>query len=128
MNYWRFGDYLGIGAGAHGKTTDLKTGKIKRLRKLRQPDDYLDQTKSLIAEEIIIDQNNLIFEFMLNALRLQEAIPLALFTERTGLNGSVIMACLTEASDKKFIQLDNDKIVLTDHGRLFLNDVTAIFL
>jgi len=82
----------------------------------------------VIAEEIIIDQNNLIFEFMLNALRLQEAIPLALFTERTGLNSDVIMDCLAEASEKKFIRLEDDTIFLTDHGRLFLNDVTAIFL
>ncbi len=128
LNYWRFGDYLGIGAGAHGKSTDLTTGHIKRLRKLRQPDDYLDKTKSLIAEEIIIDQSNLIFEFMLNALRLQEAIPLALFTERTGLNSDVIMDCLAEASEKKFIRLENDTIFLTEHGRLFLNDVMAVFL
>lgn len=128
LNYWRFGDYLGIGAGAHGKSTDLATGRVSRIRKLRQPKDYLDTSKSVIAEKVYIDQDNLIFEFMLNALRLHEDVSFSLFTERTGLPIDSIATPLDDAVANDFITVGPESFSITDHGRLFLNDLMGLFL
>src|SRR3954471_7192255 len=87
VNYWEFGDYLGIGAGAHGKVSF--SDRVTRHERIKQPRDYLS-SQSTISREAIVDPRELPFEFMLNALRLIEGFPLALFQERTGLPLSVV--------------------------------------
>lgn len=127
INYWEFGDYLGIGAGAHSKITDFSEQKVIRLRKTKMPKDYLDPSKSFIAEEKQISNNDLIFEFMLNAMRLYEPIPFRLFTERTGLSCESIRPSLLILEEKDFLILTENDFCLTHHGRKFLNDVLEFF-
>ena len=86
LNYWRFGDYLGIGAGAHGKVTLLGDGAIERRAKTRNPRTYQSAagTAAAVAVERIADAGQVAFEFLMNALRLPEGVPVALFEERAG--------------------------------------------
>lgn len=127
VNYWQFGDYIGVGAGAHGKITTFPEHTITRRSKVKQPKAYLEQTM-LCKDELILKQEDKIFEFMLNALRLNVPVSLALFTERTGLNADVLQPYLKQAKDKEFITITQNEIVLTDLGKQFLNDVIEIFL
>src|SRR6185436_2581092 len=101
LNYWEFGDYLGIGAGAHGKVSF--SDRVTRHERIKSPRDYLAAT-STIAKEGTVDPAELPFEFMLNALRLIDGFPLALFHERTGLPISVVQAQLDEAERKQLIE------------------------
>lgn len=126
LNYWLFGDYYGIGAGAHGKHT--RGNDIYRTRKHRQPNDYLDCHKPFLAETTRINADDLIFEFMLNTSRLQQPIPLALFGERTGLALDLLMPGLNEAKNKGLIMLNDDVWQVTELGRRYTNDLQAIFL
>lgn len=127
LNYWLFGNYYGIGAGAHGKLTSAD-GLIHRTRKYRQPTDYLNTEKSFLAACDPVSQNDLIFEFMLNATRLEQPIANALFTERTGLNLEHLMPGLLAAQAKKLITLDNTHWQITPFGRRYTNDLQALFL
>ncbi len=126
LNYWRFGDYLGIGAGAHGKIT-LKNGKILRQQKHRHPNKYLSADNCL-KEQVEISQQDLPFEFMLNALRLNHAISFDLFEQRTGLSKQQIEEPLNKALDKQLITLDAHRFCPTSLGRRFLNDLVNLFL
>lgn len=127
-NYWEFGDYLGIGAGAHSKITHTHQERINRSAKVRQPKDYIDPNKKFIAETHDIPKEEVAFEFMLNALRLYENIRIDLFKERTGLKPEALFPTLKQAEAKKLLQWDNEKICLTPLGRQFLNDVVEMFL
>ncbi|OGT25909.1 MAG: YggW family oxidoreductase [Gammaproteobacteria bacterium RIFCSPLOWO2_02_FULL_42_14] len=124
LNYWEFGDYLGIGAGAHAKYTDLKTGKIFRRANTKHPKMYLSDLQYEIKH---IPNSELALEFMLNALRLHQPISNQLLFERTGLRFFNIQSSLNNARDKKFLFFDNHSITLTDQGRLFLNEVLMCF-
>lgn len=128
MNYWRFGDYLGIGAGAHGKISGA--GGVTRLAKTRQPKDYLAHagTHAAIIEERRLTDDDSIFEFMLNALRLSDGFELALFSERTGLASDTIAMLLAQARDKNLIARDALRVMPTAHGQRFLNDLQMLFL
>ena len=128
LNYWRFGDYLGIGAGAHGKITD--TSGILRLWKLRHPDAYMLHagTPSAIGGEQQLSPEEAAFEFMLNALRLEQATSGTLFTERTGLSLSVVEMPLRRAEDRGLIHRAGDNLWPTELGRRFLNDLIELFL
>jgi len=128
INYWQFGDYLGIGAGAHEKLTDASTNTIIRRARMRQPKDYLDMTKSMIAENKIVTTEQLSFEFMMNALRLHQPIHRTLFETRTGLAWETIRPTLQIAADKELLQFDEQKIIVTALGQKFLNDLLALFL
>jgi putative oxygen-independent coproporphyrinogen III oxidase len=128
LNYWRFGDYLGIGAGAHSKITDLENGTIQRLQNIKHPKGYLDTHRSFIAKEEIINENQCLFEFMLNALRLYQAIPYELFEAHTGLSRTVLTPFLKEAKQRELLFYDDREFSLTLLGRQFLNDVTSLFL
>jgi len=128
VNYWQFGDYLGIGAGAHGKMTAINKQTITRSWKHKNPKDYLAAHHSFISESKSIPKNELAFEFMLNALRLYQTIPVKLFEERTGLVLSDIAAGLQNAQDKGLIHWDKTHIIPTDLGRRFYNDLVEIFL
>jgi putative oxygen-independent coproporphyrinogen III oxidase len=127
LNYWEFGDYLGIGAGAHGKITDLKNGTVHRMHKLKHPKIYLD-SKQFIAEEKNIATKELAFEFMLNALRLKQTITLDLFSARTGLHLAAIEKQLAIAASNNLLQYDQHSIKVTEHGYRFLNNLLEIFL
>ena len=128
LNYWQFGDYLGIGAGAHGKLTH--DGAITRTWKLKRPEDYLDKagTTMTIGGTQTLTPDDAAFEFMLNALRLTGGFPAALFAERAGLPFSIIKPALRQAKAKGLIVRDADNIRPTATGRRLLNDVLILFL
>lgn len=126
MNYWLFGDYFGIGAGAHGKLTD--ENGIFRTRKQRQPKEYLDPGKSFLAEIETVAAKELIFEFMLNTTRLEQAIPLELFTQRTGLAVELLLPGLKMAEKKGLISLSATDWQVTPFGRRYTNNLQALFL
>jgi putative oxygen-independent coproporphyrinogen III oxidase len=125
-NYWEFGDYLGLGAGAHGKLTDVARGNIERLLQPRQPEAYLQDPGSVRVTPIA--QRDLPFEFMLNALRLTRGVPAALFAERTGLPISTLAEARTQALDQGLLEPDPEVLRATDLGLRFLNDLLERFL
>ena len=130
LNYWRFGDYLGIGAGAHGKLTLPTEEGILRRWKIKQPRDYLARAAS--AERIGGDEriatSHRPFEFMLNALRLNEGFDLSLFEARTGLSRDAIAATLAQCIARDWLERDGEQVRPTELGRRFLNDVMGAFL
>ena len=128
LNYWQFGDYLGIGAGAHGKLTD--TDGITRRWKLKRPEDYLSKagTPTVIGGEQRLTRADTIAEFMLNALRLTGGFPAALFTERTGLAPDAIETSLRHAEQQGLIARNTTDIRLTEQGRRFLNNLIELFI
>lgn len=128
VNYWQFGDYLGIGAGAHSKITSLNNQTITRAWKLKNPKDYLDGKNNFIGEEKIILQKELPFEFMLNALRLYDDIPVQLFEDRTGLMLKDVEQSLVNAQKKDLLTWDHHVIQITDLGRRFYNDLVRLFI
>lgn len=129
LNYWRFGDYLGIGAGAHGKLSRPKEGRLQLVRrhKIRQPAAYMDPQRRL-GGETVIGADELPFEFMLNALRLVEGVETELFQQRTGLPLSRIEPMLAQARRRGLLDERNDRILPTPQGQLFLNDLLELFL
>lgn len=126
MNYWLFGDYLGIGAGAHGKITT--TEGVHRTRKHRQPKDYLNNEKSFLANLETVHGEELLFEFMLNTSRLEQSIPLTLFSDTTGLDLNLLLPKLKMAQDKKLIVLTDTHWQVTSLGRCFTNNLQSLFL
>ena len=128
LNYWRFGDYLGIGAGAHGKIT--ANGKIKRQSRVKHPGDYMRRvTKgAMIAEQKHIGGREAVFEYMLNALRLTEGFAPADMHARTGMTTSTIERALQTAEREKMITRTPSRITTTPFGMRFLNDLLALFL
>jgi len=133
MNYWMFGDYLGIGAGAHSKISFAD--RIVRQMRYKQPRDYLARTlpglaasDSPIMEQHQVARNDRGFEFMMNALRLTGGFATEIFMERTGLPIDSMQQQLDEAERRQLITQDNRRIVPTLIGRRFLNDLLQIFL
>lgn len=128
INYWQFGDYLAIGAGAHGKITDAKTGVVTRYWKKKHPKEYLAAAGGFTAEEKVISAKELPFEFMLNALRLYQSVPVALFEARTGLKIATIAKQLECARQQGLLQYDDQQIETTSLGKQYLNDLLEMFL
>jgi len=128
LNYWQFGDYLGIGAGAHSKLTFHD--KMIRESRYKNPKQYMEHIKmqNMIESETIIHENDLVFEFMMNHLRLIDGFSIQSFEEKTGLNISSINKELKTAIDKKLITKDHEMIKPTLLGQRFLNDLLSIFL
>jgi putative oxygen-independent coproporphyrinogen III oxidase len=128
MNYWRFGDYLGIGAGAHSKISF--PDRITREVRYKQPRAYMENALAgaAIQEEVVVARGDLPFEFMLNSLRLAQGFPVAMFGERTGLSISAIEAQLAKAESRGLIERDHLAIRPTELGRRFLNDLIGSFL
>ena len=138
LNYWQFGDYLGIGAGAHSKLTFPH--RIVRQERLREPQRYMaaalaenngggsGTSSGAIAREHEVSRQDLPFEFMLNAMRLRDGVPIASFTERTGVSWSSIAPMLQQAEDRGFIARDMQRIWPTARGLDFLSDLQALFL
>lgn len=128
LNYWLFGDYLGIGAGAHGKLTHSERRLIYRTRKQRQPIDYLNPDKPFLAGTECVKKEDLIFEFMLNTTRLEQPIPNELFYTRTGLDMKYLTPKLSTAQSKGLISCDDTHWHITPLGRQYTNDLQALFL
>jgi putative oxygen-independent coproporphyrinogen III oxidase len=128
LNYWQFGDYLGIGAGAHSKLSFPH--RVVRQARYKQPKSYMEhmQAGSAIQEEVEIGRAELDFEFMLNALRLTEGVEANLFAERTGLALNTIEKTLNQAEAKGLLYRDHKIIKPTDLGQRFLNDLQQMFL
>lgn len=129
LNYWLFGDYLGIGAGAHSKIT-TPDGQVHRQMRYKQPKIYMEQAGNgtAVQENIICTPQDLGFEFMLNALRLPNGFSPDLFRQRTGISLDIIQKNLDEAEKKGLLYCDETVIKPTEKGWLFLNDLQQIFL
>jgi putative oxygen-independent coproporphyrinogen III oxidase len=127
-NYWRFGDYLGIGAGAHSKLSFAD--RIVRQVRWKQPQQYLDHVAEgrPLQDEIAVGRADIGFEFMLNALRLTDGVPASLFAERTGYPLSLVASALDTATRKGLLETDPTRLKPTALGRRFLNDLQALFL
>jgi oxygen-independent coproporphyrinogen-3 oxidase len=131
LNYWLFGDYLGIGAGAHGKLSTRAPHAILRTAKPKQPAEYrrrLRSTPEPLGEARVIPAGELAFEFMLGALRLNAGFATSLFETRTGLRLRDIEAPLTKAEGRGLIAARDGAWCATELGRRFLNDLQAAFL
>jgi oxygen-independent coproporphyrinogen-3 oxidase len=128
LNYWRFGDYLGIGAGAHGKIT--QPDRIMRPWKVKQPQAYLASagTTARLGGDRPLTRHDIAAEFMLNALRLTAGFPRALFAERTGLPITAITERLALAESKGLLVNEIDRVRATPLGYRFLNDLVGLFL
>ena len=130
LNYWRFGDYLGIGAGAHGKMTDSGSGEVLRRWKIRHPNAYLEAGggPSRVGGHAAVAIAELPFEYMLNALRLIDGVPASDFSARTGLPLDRIATQLAEGRRRGWLEDDAQRLGTTPLGQRFLNDVIASFL
>src|SRR5512141_454760 len=127
LNYWQFGDYLGIGAGAHGKLSFHD--RIVRQMRTKHPQQYMDAVKqgAHIADTRTLTRDDLPFEFMMNALRLNEGVPAALFEERTGLPLIVCATTLERARALGLLETDATRLKPTLQGQRFLNDLLELF-
>jgi oxygen-independent coproporphyrinogen-3 oxidase len=128
LNYWRFGDYLGIGAGAHSKLSFPH--RVVRQVRVREPRLYMERAAQgqAIAQEQEVSRADLPFEFMLNTLRLPEGFALQDFTDRTGLPPSVLQEAIVKAQSSGLLHADPTHIRPTERGFDFLNDLQALFL
>ena len=128
LNYWQFGDYLGIGAGAHSKISSHDS--VIRQARYKQPQAYLDRVLKgdPVQTEQKLTRDDLSFEFMMNALRLNEGFSAELFTERTSLPLLLIRKQLELAEQQGLLQRDLQRIAPTEKGQRFLNDLLQIFL
>lgn len=126
LNYWQFGDYLAIGAGAHGKVT-LADG-VYRYQKTRLPKDYLAKLPAENQQFKMIAAEDMPFEFMMNALRLNQGVQADLYSVRTGFSLETIAPVLTQLKIKNLLLNDPQRIACTPQGHLFLNSVLEAFL
>jgi oxygen-independent coproporphyrinogen-3 oxidase len=127
LNYWTFGDFIGIGAGAHGKLTS-PDGLIRRTWKTRLPKDYLNTEKPFVAGQRTLTADELPFEFLMNALRLTEGVAATYFSQRTGLGLETLDAPRQEAIRRGLLEDRQDQLVASQKGQLFLNDLLQLFL
>jgi len=129
-NYWQFGDYLGIGAGAHDKITDMVHHTITRRWKVKHPDTYLSNaaTAQRVGGTRQLKQDDAILEFMLNALRLTHGFTTDLFQQHTGLPLSSVTTTLQQAVSKGWLSWQGDNIRPTEEGQRLHNDLVALFL
>jgi oxygen-independent coproporphyrinogen-3 oxidase len=129
LNYWQFGDYLGIGAGAHSKLTDLPRSRVLRFSRTRLPGDYLAQGEgSFRVAERILGDADLISEYAMNALRLREGFTVRDFTARTGLAAEILNRPLEALLEKGLLELQESRVRATALGRRYLDSVVAEFL
>ncbi len=128
LNYWRFGDYLGIGAGAHSKLSFADA--IVRQMRWKNPRDYLERAPlgTAVQDEVQVTRADVGFEFMLNALRLAEGVPTSTFVERTGFPLAIVAKPIEIATRKGLLEPDPVVLKPTELGRRFLNDLQQLFL
>ncbi|MBL4899702.1 MAG: YggW family oxidoreductase, partial [Colwellia sp.] len=133
LNYWRFGDYLGIGCGAHGKITDITKGIIQRTIKVKHPKGYLDPSRAPLDHLNTVTSDELPFEYMMNQLRLFSSFTLAHYQQRTGLAASTVLPTLLQAQNKKLMTCTDSlskegQWQVTQFGHRYLNDLLELFL
>lgn len=128
LNYWRFGDYIGIGCGAHGKLTEPKDGKIYRRSKIKHPRGYMDENKAYLDSEFTIPVDELPFEFFMNRFRLLEPTPKQDFVDFTGLDLEVIAAPLQQAIQQGLLSETATHWQVTKLGQRYLNSLFDLFL
>ncbi|WP_439133150.1 radical SAM family heme chaperone HemW [Pseudomaricurvus sp.] len=128
LNYWQFGDYLALGAGAHGKITQPEQGTILRMNKTRLPEHYLNPDKAFTAQQQTVADRDLPLEFMMNALRLVDGVDSTLFSERTGLSLQSLGEQLQDLGQRGLIQQDEQRLSTTALGQRYLNQVLAEFM
>lgn len=126
LNYWQFGDYLAIGAGAHGKISQPEG--IYRFQKTRQPRDYLAQQPASMLNWQAIAADDMPFEFMMNALRLKEGVPSSFYNTRTGLSLDNLQSILTRLRQQGLLVANEQRLQCTAHGFNYLNDVLSEFV
>ncbi|MCW8997512.1 MAG: YggW family oxidoreductase, partial [Kangiellaceae bacterium] len=128
LNYWQFGDYLGIGAGAHGKITRADEQTISRTSKRRSPKDYLNKSIDLVDNTRLIPAQELPLEFMMNALRLKKGVPRELFFNSTGILIEQISSQIKKACNGGLLQDDGAQLTPTEQGYRFLNQLLEHFM
>ena len=133
LNYWRFGDYLGIGCGAHGKITDINKGIIQRTVKVKHPKGYLDQNRTPLDHLNTVNSDELPFEYMMNQLRLFASFTLVEYQQRTGLAASTVLPTLLQAQNKEMMTCTDSSSIegkwqVTQLGHRYLNDLLELFL
>lgn len=128
LNYWQFGDYLGIGCGAHGKITDVTKQTIYRTVKIKHPKGYLDTNRKALDQLNTVSAQELPFEYMMNRLRLFSGFSLDEYQAYTGLNIETILPTLLEAKAKKLMEFDGKLWSVSKLGHRYLNDLLEMFL
>ena len=128
LNYWQFGDYLGIGCGAHGKITDVTKKTIYRTVKIKHPKGYLDTSRKALDQLNTVSAQELPFEYMMNRLRLFSGFSLDEYQAYTGLNIETILPTLLEAKAKKLMEFDGKLWSVSKLGHRYLNDLLEMFL
>ncbi len=123
LNYWQFGDYLGIGAGAHSKLTD--NNRVIRSWKQKHPETYMAQIENNTAykTETVVPQKDLLFECMLNALRLKDGIKLTTLEQTTGLTSNTAIAALQHRIEQRWVEITDEHIRCTEQGYLFIDEI-----
>lgn len=129
-NYWEFGDYLGIGAGAHGKISDITSGMIGRSSRPKSPSNYIESVGVSVPPQGInyVQGHDLVLEFMLNSLRLKNGFVPEMFERRTGLPLAYIRTELSQAVERGLLEVSEKLIRPTAAGRRFLNELLDIFV
>jgi oxygen-independent coproporphyrinogen-3 oxidase len=130
MNYWEFADYLGIGAGAHGKITRCDAAFVLRRAKPKQPRRYMEAAArgTRLGNEYVLGPEDALVEFMLNALRLRSGFKLSLFEARTGLPAETITPALAQATERGLVNISERHVAPTPLGRRFLNELILHFM
>lgn len=128
LNYWGYGDYLGLGPGAHGKITQADPFGIRRTRKTRLPKDYLDRSRLLLRQEERVGAEDRPFDYFINTLRLVEGMPLAHFEVATGLDRATLEPTLSQLQQQHLLTIEAGRLRTTPQGFLYLNDILAEWL
>jgi len=128
LNYWRFGDYLGIGCGAHGKITLPENGQIVRTVKVKHPKGYMDLTKTYLDSVTVVPVDELAFEYFMNRFRLLEPWCVTEFTAFTGLPAATVEPTLVKAMQLGLVKRPDQHYQITSHGVRYLNDLLQMFL
>ena len=130
MNYWTYGDFLAIGAGAHGKITAAGEGRVQRYAKHRHPQHYMRGLDSgqWVADRRVLGEDDLVFEFFLNHLRLRHGFSIDDFSVRTGLYWGIVEGRVQQAVDRGLLTIRHGQVVTTGLGWKFVNDIQQMFL
>ena len=129
LNYWRFGDYLGIGCGAHGKVTDAQNGAIHRLVKVKHPRGYMEISRPYLDTKTLVQEDDLPFEFFMNRFRLVEPCPITDFSDFTGIALSKeVEKALADANQQGLLSISDNHWQVTAKGRRYLNSLLSCFV
>lgn len=130
LNYWRFGDYLGIGCGAHGKITDTTNGTITRTVKVKHPKGYMDENSAYLSQSWRVEKEDLPFEFFMNQFRLFEPCPIERLEQYSGLtaNSAEIATPIEKAIQHGWLTHENNHWQTTESGKRYLNSLLELFL